>query len=83
MKKSSNMRSIHLLFQRLSVTLAPTVRRTARLDSIVQRLGLALGGRPATGFAKRLMLPISKDTLLHVVDVTAVRRPISQGHRHR
>jgi hypothetical protein len=27
-------------------------------------LGLALGGRPAASFAKRLMLPVSNDTLL-------------------
>jgi transposase len=47
--------------------LAPSSRRTARLDSIVHDLGLALGGRPAAGFAKRLMLPVSKDTLLRVV----------------
>jgi transposase len=40
---------------------------SARLDSIVHHLGLALGGRPAAGFAKRLMLPVSKDTLLRVV----------------
>ncbi|MFK4529378.1 transposase [Bradyrhizobium japonicum] len=46
---------------------APSARRTARLDSIVHHLGLALGGRPAAGFAKRLMLPVSKDTLLRVV----------------
>jgi transposase len=37
------------------------------LDAIVHHLGLALGGRPAAGFAKRLMLPVSKDTLLRVV----------------
>ena len=42
-------------------------RRTARLDGIVHHLGLALGGRPAAGFAKRLMLPVSNDTLLRVV----------------
>ena len=47
--------------------LAPSARRTARLDSIVHHLGLALGGRPAAGFAKRQMLPVSKDTLLRVV----------------
>jgi hypothetical protein len=47
--------------------LAPSARRTARLDSIVHYLGLALGGRPAAGFAKRLMLPVSKDTLLRVI----------------
>src|SRR3974390_358280 len=47
--------------------LAPSARRTARLDSIVHHLGLALGGRPGAGFAKRLMLPVSKDTLLRVV----------------
>jgi len=33
--------------------LAPSARRTARLDSIVHHLGLALGGRPAAGFRKK------------------------------
>src|SRR6201996_7785390 len=47
--------------------LASSARRTARLDSTVHHLGLALGGRPAAGFAKRLMLPVSKDTLPRVV----------------
>jgi len=47
--------------------LAPSARRTTRLDGIVHHLGLALGGRPAACFAKRLMLPVSNDTLLRVV----------------
>lgn len=47
--------------------LAPSARRTVRMESIVHHLGLVLGGRPAAGFAKRLMLPVSKDTLLRVV----------------
>jgi transposase len=47
--------------------LATRSRRTARLEHIVHHLGLALGGRPAAGFAKRLMLPVSNDTLLRVV----------------
>jgi hypothetical protein len=47
--------------------LAPWARRTARLDCIVHHLGLALGGRPAASFSQRLMLPVSKDTLLRVV----------------
>ncbi|KAB1108641.1 ISL3 family transposase [Neorhizobium galegae] len=42
-------------------------RRTARLEYLVHHLGLALGGRPAASFAKRLMLPVSNDTLLRVV----------------
>jgi transposase len=42
-------------------------RRTLRLECIVHHLGLALGGRPAAGFAKRLMVPVSNDTLLRVV----------------
>lgn len=42
-------------------------RRTARLESVVHHLGLALGGRPAAGFAQQLMLPVSNDTLLRVV----------------
>jgi transposase len=47
--------------------LAVRSRRTTRLECIVHHLGLALGGRPAAGFAKRLMLPVSNDTLLRVV----------------
>jgi transposase len=47
--------------------LAPWGRRTARLDCLVHHLGLALGGRPAASFARRLMLPVSNDTLLRVV----------------
>src|SRR6202161_2203357 len=42
-------------------------RRTARLDCVVHHLGLVLGGRPAASLAKRLMLPVSNDTLLRVV----------------
>jgi hypothetical protein len=41
--------------------LAPSARRMTRLDGIVHQ---ALGGRPAAMFAKRLMLPVSNDTLL-------------------
>ena len=44
-----------------------SARRTDRLDLIVHHLGIALGGRPAASFAKRLMLPVSNDTLLRVV----------------
>jgi transposase len=47
--------------------LAPWARRTGRLDHVVYHLGLALGGRPAASFARRLMLPVSNDTLLRVV----------------
>ena len=47
--------------------LEPWARRTARLDHIVHHLGLALGGRPAASFARRLMVPVSKDTLLRLV----------------
>ncbi|NBJ13879.1 ISL3 family transposase [Microvirga arsenatis] len=47
--------------------LAPWARRTARLDDIVHHLGLVLGGRPAASFARRLMLPVSNDTLLRAV----------------
>ena len=47
--------------------LAPWSRRTARLDYVVHHLGLALGGRPAASFARRLMVSVSNDTLLRVV----------------
>lgn len=42
-------------------------RRTERLDCIVHHLGLAIGGRPGSSFARRLMLPVSNDTLLRLV----------------
>jgi transposase len=37
------------------------------LDVLVFHLGLALGGRPAARFARRLMAPVSNDTLLRTV----------------
>ncbi len=42
-------------------------RRTSRLEGIVHHLGIALGGRPAARLARRLMLPVSRDTLLRVM----------------
>ncbi len=48
-------------------TLAPWARRTSRLEHLVHHLALALGGRPGASFARRLMLPVSNDTLLRVV----------------
>jgi hypothetical protein len=47
--------------------LSERARRTKRLDYVVHHLGLALGGRPAASFAKRLMLPVSNDTVLRLV----------------
>ncbi len=45
----------------------PFARRTSRLRSIIHHLGLALGGRPGRSLARRLLLPVSKDTLLRAV----------------
>jgi transposase len=54
--------------ERLAATSGrPFARRTTRLEGIVHHLGLALGGRPGQGFARRLRLPVSRDTLLRVV----------------
>jgi transposase len=47
--------------------LRPWARRKARLDQIVHCLALALGGRPAASFARRLSMPVSNDTLLRAV----------------
>jgi transposase len=58
----------HIFAERFGDDVLPArARRTARLDCIVHHLGLALGGRPAAAFARRLMLPVSNDTLLRVV----------------
>jgi hypothetical protein len=54
--------------------LAPSARRTARLESIVRHLGLALGGRPAAGFAERLMLPVRTTRSCAWSVAAAVRR---------
>jgi transposase len=53
--------------ERFEGIIAQRARRTSRLECIVHHLGLALGGRPAASFAKRLMMPVSNDTLLRVV----------------
>jgi transposase len=53
--------------ERFAGIIAERARRTSRLECIVHHLGLALGGRPAASFAKRLMMPVSNDTLLRVV----------------
>ena len=45
----------------------PHSRRTSRLQGLVRHLGLALGGRPAQALARRLLLPVSKDTFLRSV----------------
>lgn len=50
-----------------SDVLAPWARRTNRLDELVHHLAIALGGRPASRLAQRLMLPVAKDVLLRVV----------------
>ena len=47
--------------------LSPSARRTGRLEHLVHHLGLALGGRPAANFARRLMVPVSNDTLIRIV----------------
>ena len=44
-----------------------SARRTTRLDSLIHHLGLALGGRPGASLARRLVLPVSKDTLLRTI----------------
>ena len=82
--------------ERLETTVgAPFARRTARLEGIVHHLGLALGGRAGQSFAKRLLLPVSNDTLLRVVRRRAIQRPREprvigiddfawkRGHRYR
>jgi hypothetical protein len=51
--------------ERLDKSIAvPFARRTSRMENIVYRLGLALGGRPGHSLAERLAIPVSKDTLL-------------------
>ncbi len=54
--------------ERLGGGIAPvSARRTTRLESLIHHLGLALGGRPGASLARRLVLPVSKDTLLRSV----------------
>ena len=59
---------VQVFTKRLDTTvLAGRARRTGRLEELVHHLGSELGGRPGAGFAQGLMLPVSNDTLLHVV----------------
>jgi transposase len=60
--------------ERLDKSIAvPFARRTTRLESVVHRLGLALGGRPGQSLAERLAIAVSKDTLLRAVRRGATR----------
>jgi hypothetical protein len=45
----------------------PRGRRTSRLDDIIHRLAIALGGRPAASLSRRLNVVVSNDTLLRLV----------------
>ena len=45
----------------------PWARRSARLQDIVHFVALMLGGRPGQNLAQRLLMPVSKDTLLRTV----------------
>ena len=55
----------------------PFGRRTSRLESLARHLGLALGGRPGQNLARRLLLPLSKETLLRIVRLYARKAPSS------
>jgi transposase len=55
---------------------AAFARRTSRLDSIVHHLGLALGGRLAANPARRLLMPVSKDTVRRRFGSVAVKPTI-------
>ena len=57
-----------------AIVVAERARRTGRLENIVHHLDLPMGGRPGAGFAQRLMLPVSNDTLLRVVRRRALPR---------
>ncbi|MEE7479141.1 ISL3 family transposase [Methylobacterium hispanicum] len=60
--------------ERLEPNLAAAyARRTGRLEILVHHLGLALGGRPAESFARRLMVQASRDTMLRTVRRRAQR----------
>lgn len=59
----------------------PYARRMARLDGIVHHLGLALGGRPGQSLAKRLLIPVSRDTLLRVVRRGVARQATTERPR--
>ena len=45
----------------------PWARRSVRLQELVHYVALLLGGRPGQNLAHRLLMPVSKDTLLRTV----------------
>jgi transposase len=63
--------------------LAPWARQTLRLESVVHWLELALGGRPAASFARRLMVPVSNETLSGCSSATLSAFPSAHHRRHR
>lgn len=66
--RTTSRRIQSLFAERFPDAVLPTfARRTSRLEQIVHRRGLALGGWPGAGLAQRLMLPVSRDTLLRLI----------------
>lgn len=49
----------------------PFARTTSRLQGLLHALGLALGGRPGERLAERLLIAVSRDTLLRLIRVRA------------
>jgi transposase len=76
--RCANLCCTRVIFgEKLADDVAPRgARRTSRLEGIVHHIGIALGGRPAATLARRLMLPVSRDTLLRVVRRRATRMDI-------
>jgi transposase len=53
--------------ERLAPALAPYARRTRRLDSLLESIGLVLGGEAGAPLANRLGMPTSPTTLLRLL----------------
>jgi transposase len=62
----------HIFTERLPDLVAPSARKTTRLTTVLQGIGLALGGKPGARLAARLQLPTSPATLLRLVGTAPV-----------
>lgn len=59
----------HVFAERFPHLIRPRARRTERLDNLLTRIGVLLGGEAGARLAQDLRAPVSPDTILHLLNV--------------
>jgi transposase len=72
---TNNMCTRAIFAERLPALAAVKARRSDRLRTIQQEIGLALGGQPAARLSQHLALPVSTSTVLRLIRAKPIPAP--------